>query len=181
LEHGWTHEHIRISIHAPLAGRDLGCNSWTEYRDISIHAPLAGRDARSREWEAANRISIHAPLAGRDAAKAAGIYGTRNFNPRAPCGARLPPLAAPPCYTGFQSTRPLRGATFPPIAAQVASGISIHAPLAGRDGGGVRQSFYSNDFNPRAPCGARHCFAVYHCFLYGYFNPRAPCGARLSV
>ena len=133
MEHGWTHEHIRISIHAPLAGRDLGCNSWTEYRDISIHAPLAGRDARSREWEAANRISIHAPLAGRDAAKAAGIYGTRNFNPRAPCGARLPPLAAPPCYTGFQSTRPLRGATFPPIAAQVASGISIHAPLAGRD------------------------------------------------
>ena len=60
--------------------------------------------------------------------------------------------------------------------------------------------YTSNDFNPRAPCGARHCHSLYSslslifqptCPVRGttllsfltpslrrYFNPRAPCGAR---
>ena len=33
-----------ISIHAPLAGRDLGLDLVALVDDISIHAPLAGRD-----------------------------------------------------------------------------------------------------------------------------------------
>ena len=78
-----------------------------------------------------------------------------NFNPRAPCGAR--PVTY--CQYGdsriFQSTRPLRGATTTLLAVAVWfifqstrplrgatsqlrredgwQGISIHAPLAGRD------------------------------------------------
>ena len=35
----------KISIHAPLAGRDLcGIEIHQVFLDISIHAPLAGRD-----------------------------------------------------------------------------------------------------------------------------------------
>ena len=34
----------RISIHAPLAGRDGGFMTSQEKKAISIHAPLAGRD-----------------------------------------------------------------------------------------------------------------------------------------
>ena len=33
--------------------------------------------------------------------------------------------------------------------------ISIHAPLAGRDGVADPAIFNDQDFNPRAPCGAR--------------------------
>ena len=103
-----------ISIHAPLAGRDAWqlriaplCNG------ISIHAPLAGRDGDCAHFRVhPTHISIHAPLAGRDSTQAVFAFDRHNFNPRAPCGAR-------PCTTaceharpqGFQSTRPLRGAT----------------------------------------------------------------------
>ena len=80
---------IHISIHAPLAGRDLGVNGVMDDLHnfnprapcgarpkaacgdpdtvaISIHAPLAGRDNGQASLGTAVHISIHAPLAGRD-------------------------------------------------------------------------------------------------------------------
>ena len=79
-----------------------------------------------------------------------------NFNPRAPRGARLrnltvwrrlwafqstrPSRGATPDgkennhAEEFQSTRPSRGATMPLLQVDTSGGISIHAPLAGRDG-----------------------------------------------
>lgn len=40
--------HIRaISIHAPLAGRDLDAKTVLQHIRISTHAPLAGRDSKS--------------------------------------------------------------------------------------------------------------------------------------
>ena len=56
-------------------------------------------------------ISIHAPRAGRDAWRWTWRRSHRNFNPRAPCGARLSYL-----FSGGTSLI-----------------ISIHAPRAGRD------------------------------------------------
>ncbi len=169
---------LLISIHAPLAGRDPGTAHRSPMQTISIHAPLAGRDGiaiagtlpektfqSTRPLRGATTplpsppsslsISIHAPLAGRDLS----IHGVPaqpiDFNPRAPCGARL--LLYRRCYhcTIFQSTRPLRGAT--------------QSDAPGRSGG--------PNFNPRAPCGARR--AVGPCrWPRIHFNPRAPCGAR---
>ena len=122
------------------------------------------------------------------------------FNPRAPCGARLPPRQAPssmpyfnPCApcgarrrrfgvaraaAGFQPTRPLRGATFL--------------------GAGFLRIILN--FNPRAPCGARPILVALGVYKFVFqptrplrgatrsrieftinkwnFNPRAPCGAR---
>ena len=103
---------IYISIHAPLAGRDrladMSLKSWVLFQStrplrgatlrmpstasnlfISIHAPLAGRDHASPIVGLLTKISIHAPLAGRDGhAQRPGLFPS-----------------------GFQSTRPLRGAT----------------------------------------------------------------------
>ena len=56
-----------------------------------------------------------------------------NFNPRAPCGARL--------HSGYR------------YAFQV--GISIRAPRAGRDPSASGLLRPPANFNPRAPCGAR--------------------------
>ena len=144
------------------------------------------------------------------------------FNPRASCGARLPPRQAPssmpyfnPCApcgarrrrfgvaraaAGFQPTRPLRGATPHVLQVSGVGCISTHAPLAGRDITNLCRTLLRMDFNPRAPCGARHQQGNYrlcvnlistHAPLAGRdlffprgnvfrknFNPRAPCGAR---
>ena len=81
-----------------------------------------------------------------------------DFNPRSPCGERLP------------SGGIFRG-IFP---------ISIHAPLAGSDiwvSIGIHKFGY---FNPRSPCGERQ--GLWECFrLSRYFNPRSPCGERLHI
>ena len=56
----------------------------------------------------------------------------------------------------FQSTCPLRGTTIERSSVSDEEKISIHVPLAGHD---CRYRYrYINifDFNPRAPCGARH-------------------------
>ena len=78
-----------------------------------------------------------------------------NFNPRAPCGARL--------LISVIRSRTVR--------------ISPHAPLAGRDDNRGAQAHSGHYFNPRAPCGARPA-AVIMPYVISNFNPRAPCGAR---
>ena len=172
-----------ISTHAPLAGHDkIGvlcpyCVIW-----ISTHAPLAGHDGRP-----ASRALVHIP----------------HFNPRAPCGARLPrlqlcrragqisthaPLAGHDDRSVgvllgvvvFQPTCPLRGTTFSRSGLYRETAISTHAPLAGHDSSEARlcrpsristhaplaghdwrpdssATEFRNNFNPRAPCGARRC------------------------
>ena len=79
---------LRISTHAPLAGRDLFATDIVPCNPISTHAPLAGRDRHRQTRGSFRRISTHAPLAGRDST----------------AGYRCRPSL-------FQPTRPLRGAT----------------------------------------------------------------------
>ena len=125
----------------------------------------------------------------------------RGFNPRAPCGARRVPRVLDKVREGFQSTRPMRGAT--PINPFPKSlyNVSIHAPHAGRDASSPTPCGSFSGFNPRAPCGARLSYAEKISPAYGWFqstrpmrgatsphtsskscigcfNPRAPCGAR---
>ena len=80
-----------ISIHAPLAGCDLVVRVCAHAQHISIHAPLAGCDAAGQTVKPLFAISIHAPLAGCD----------------------LDSAGTPQEGEKFQSTHPLRGATYP--------------------------------------------------------------------
>ena len=106
-------DHLRISIHAPRAGRDIAAKKmFVQQLKISIHAPRAGRDAcrqlpentpvifqstrpvrgatsASLSFRVFRSISIHAPRAGRDLSALTLRFASPNFNPRAPCGARL--------------------------------------------------------------------------------------------
>ena len=171
----------KISIHAPLAGRDKSASASARCSArFQSTRPLRG--ATLLEAFIFNRltISIHAPLAGRDHDESGRIYVHRNFNPRAPCGARRfgIEIGRRLCEV-FQSTRPLRGATLtPPRPAvspadfnprapcgarrcdverrDVGQNISIHAPLAGRDIFTDTSASSSRYFNPRTPCGVRH-------------------------
>ena len=104
---------VEISIHAPRAGGDKRkYNSKTYERLISIHAPRAGGDVQlDYKLHVGQVISIHAPRAGGDIPIIISIWSIRPF----------------------QSTPPVRGATF-------------SAQLDGK---------YWADFNPRPPCGGR--------------------------
>ena len=56
---------VPISIHAPLAGRDLVIGLLHKIRKISIHAPLAGRDGKMRRDKiTTKRFQSTRPLRG---------------------------------------------------------------------------------------------------------------------
>ena len=124
-----------------------------------------------------------------------------NFNPRAPCGARLYDLHLTVYLMEFQSTRPVWGATGGGLFHHECVPISIHAPRVGRDSALRETKEAFRDFNPRAPCGARRSTSdgsqsvrglfqstrpvwgatsvfLINSVLQFDFNPRAPCGAR---
>ena len=121
-----------------------------------------------------------------------------DFNPRSPCGERLDAFAIPSARPSFQSTLPMRGATFLLVAPTIikisihaphagsdtiestGSGlghISIHAPHAGSDGYGYlpRQELAISIHAPHAGSDVR---AVIVSIFHDDFNPRSPCGER---
>ena len=79
-------EKFGISIHPPLAGRDLVVNVGFTPSVISIHPPLAGRDEIIQLRLVYDGISIHPPLAGRDFWIRPAPCQSLNFNPPAPRG-----------------------------------------------------------------------------------------------
>ena len=124
---------VVISTHAPLAGRDfLG---WCQVfgNPISTHAPLAGRDRPDLPLVDLRLISTHASLAGRDELGMLAGIKIKDFNPRAPCGARRRQRAAETYHAADFNPRA-------PCGARQRVETPRTAP---------------QDFNPRAPCGAR--------------------------
>ena len=139
----------------PLRGTTTGDGRRNHFTTISIHVPLAGHDIAFVRNRDKDKISIHVPLAGHDFRRAERSRLKLHFNPRAPCGARLPhlrrvvianisihvPLAGHDVrgrlrFTdddGFQSTCPLRGTTRLCFKIRHVLLISIHVPLAGHD------------------------------------------------
>ena len=81
-----------------------------------------------------------------------------NFNPRAPCGSRH---AAAWTRSGLRRISihvPLAGHDTRQRIRPGFGAISIHVPLAGHDPKNEDLIQTKLNFNPRAPCGARHYF-----------------------
>ena len=173
---------VRISIHAPRVGRDCDRDDVSAAGKIfQSTRPVWGATSNPRASAFFIAISIHAPRVGRDYVVSAGRRQTGDFNPRAPCGARLWLRLRLWEQHLFQSTRPVWGAT---------------TRL-------MRISCRTFNFNPRAPCGARLRQGRARSTLRQFqstrpvwgatvipadraqnpinFNPRAPCGARLTA
>ena len=146
-----------ISIHAPLAGCDVFMHTLEPSQaKISIHAPLAGFDLFPKPKPLPPQaISIHAPLAGCDTAKDADSTTDKQFQSTHPLRGATWVRPSNRSEMRFQSTHPLRGATKVLIPDPDVIPISIHAPLAGCDQ--IRQSDLDCQayFNPRTPCGVR--------------------------
>ncbi len=127
--------HPYFNPRAPCGARRLVGDETVGIMCISTHAPLAGRDVLG---EAAPGLSYQfqptRPLRGATMLlRSMPCDLSAYFNPRAPCGARLPDTGSLSWFAIFQPTRPLRGATYFEAVSRRKTLISTHAPLAGRD------------------------------------------------
>ena len=124
---------LGISIHAPRAGRDGALpGGRSRHRDFNPRAQCGARP-KTREGEAA----------------------TWDFNPRAPCGARHDYGGFIPLGCGFQSTRPMRGATRFMLFSVLQLIFQSTRPMRGATRREGTRLSNGDNFNPRAPCGAR--------------------------
>ena len=105
---GSSHFNPRAPCGARLLAVEPGLIRW----EFQSTRPVRGATTEHGLRVPALKISIHAPRAGRDSPGAARRMWRADFNPRAPCGARLGLLANLISSVTFQSTRPVRGATF---------------------------------------------------------------------
>ena len=145
-----------ISIHAPHAGGDSGFHISIQPRGTFQSTPPM-RGATGGLWihRCKEKYFNPRPPCGGRLKPVVWISGVADFNPRPPCGGRPCPFSSRTSGNTFQSTPPMRGATF------------IQPP------GSVKPS----DFNPRPPCGGRPLLVIWM-DLPHYFNPRPPCGGR---
>ena len=173
---------------------------YTKQRFQSTH-PIRGATITMDNENPITDISIHAPHTGCDHRTASQARGRhRNFNPRTPYGVRLKAfevlrdtagisihaphtgcdavdLLRSRSIIGFQSTHPIRGATFLLSSSVHASNISIHAPHTGCDRQSARLLRSQPYFNPRTPYGVRPLY-VSAPPVFSHFNPRTPYGVR---
>ena len=105
-------QHQSISIHVPREGHDRHPGAVGQVEpQISIHVPREGHDPLRQPEPFLLGISIHVPREGHDSSAAAQPRSRRNFNPRAPRGARLLVAQCILNAAEFQSTCPARGTT----------------------------------------------------------------------
>ena len=154
---------LKISIHAPLAGRD---GPWPCRPSACPHfnprAPCGARPSTGAHSSANGVFQSTRPLRGATVAVISLILAGDTFQSTRPLRGATALAAYRPVFPNiFQSTRPLRGATSAPAAHRRRLPISIHAPLAGRDRFYQYFDEVSIYFNPRAPCGARQILGKY--------------------
>ena len=120
---------------APCGARQLFGGRDRSHLRISTHAPLAGRDNRT-PWTASAALIFQPtrPLRGATASRPLPRRPRQYFNPRAPCGARPGGTSRPTGRRRISTHAPLAGRDLKIAGFVEALRISTHAPLAGRDG-----------------------------------------------
>ena len=192
-----------ISIHAPRVGCDFGLYVPPGVLLISIHAPRVGCDIRTQGTvpEVVTFQSTH-PVWGATQGDRRQTTGRSDFNPRTPCGVRLPfrrSTVSEPPYFNPRTPCGVRPDTFDKVPSDVH--ISIHAPRVGCDSSFAFWILSASEFQSTHPVwGATrysaHSFMPIRAFqsthpVWGatpsrrqrsaesrHFNPRTPCGVR---
>ena len=122
---------------------------------ISIHVPHAGDDRRRQRAGACRRDFNPRPPCGGRLPSRHGRSSRPHFNPRPPCGGRRGSRRTSQLTYQFQSTSPMRGTTAADPSAGWGGKFQSTSPMRGTTstGAGRRQGLYN--FNPRPPCGGR--------------------------
>ena len=106
--------------------------TWARPSNLSFQSTHSLRSATNDEGYRVYmfEVSIHALLAECDYHRIGLERSIQRFNPRTPCGVRLPESSVA-TYSGvFQSTHSLRSATIGPGQGPLYAAVSIHALLA---------------------------------------------------
>ena len=141
---------------------------------------MRGATKSAADGATAFGISIHAPRAGRDQTNLDFLVILKNFNPRAPCGARLiNEHKTMGIETNFNPRAPCGARLKPCSVKDLVKSISIHAPRAGRDMEPSKLAMAPLVISIHAPRAGRDLFFFLNVSQLVNFNPRAPCGARL--
>ena len=172
--HCYTQPHCNFNPRAPCGARRL--EPWASSASRSDFNPRAPCGARPRLCllvQQRSRFQPTRPLRGATGAHPGNVHHRQNFNPRAPCGARhiwpgfrfwlsnfnprAPCGARPgcgPCRAGSRNFNPRAPCGARPQAFggnQADYRISTHAPLAGRDGRGRKETGGRAEFQPTRP------------------------------
>ena len=199
----WTARTSGVSIHAPRAGRDQGAKNIAVLCErFQSTRPVRGATQFDGKGICLHLVSIHAPRAGRDSLMLHLARITKCFNPRAPCGAR--PRTCDMCgaLSSFQSTRPVRGATYRSSTPMTFPMFQSTRPVRG-----ATQNIFSTSESEKfqstrpvrgatkaaetyitvrvvsihAPRAGRDAATRMRSRRHRCFNPRAPCGARQAL
>ena len=109
----WTTGFRRTFQSTPPCGGDAHCPAGLRRQRISIHAPMRGRQMDADLFYDSYDISIHAPMRGRHLRKLSRPLFSRNFNPRPHAGATEFQFRGI-VQQLFQSTPPCGGDLSPP-------------------------------------------------------------------
>ena len=156
--HGSGHRRT-ISIHAPREGSDGTLSPFSYIAiAISIHAPREGSDLNMEVKKMTDYISIHAPREGSDSRASAPIRGGVAFQSTLPVrGATFADILGD-INEIFQSTLPVRGATCRNRRAKLLHfHISIHAPREGSDSPLDLLIVWLNQFQSTLPVRGATC------------------------
>ena len=148
---------VDFNPRAPRGARPKGFVVVSPASWISIHVPREGHDTtaiRYPRWVATFQSTC--PARGTTIRVSPTTRQTRNFNPRAPRGARRKINILLFKQAGNFNPRAPRGARLSiNIGLSVRTAISIHVPREGHDQITPVKSLSAMNFNPRAPRGAR--------------------------
>ena len=122
-----------ISIHSPLAGRDIVQQWEDEYNRFQSTRPSRGETTADANVLETVKFQSTRPSRGETGGAQVIARDFRHFNPLAPRGARRLRPKSISTRPQFQSTRPSRGETVFVEGYGFYGDISIHSPLAGRD------------------------------------------------
>ena len=184
----------------PVWDATLGDDVWLTYAQVSIHASRVGCDRDTAPSSSTNiQFQSTHPVWDATCSWRLCCGGRGGFNPRIPCGMRLPEsfLAGGALrfqsthpvwdataarkeslrYIVFQSTHPVWDATLGDDVWLTYAQVSIHASRVGCDFRRKRTTLFPSCFNPRIPCGMRQPHERRKQKKRG-FNPRIPCGMR---
>ena len=147
---------------------------------ISIHVPREGHDSGHAAAVVDKKIfQSTCPARGTTQSGDIEVNCPADFNPRAPRGARRLYLVGLLNALPISIHVPREGHDMAGLPKGINADISIHVPREGHDSPWATSFESAEDFNPRAPRGARPVVILQRLNFLTDFNPRAPRGARL--
>ena len=161
---------------APCGARRTITSRLIACINFNPRAPCGARQSRPAKASSFQDFNPRAPCGARQSRATASIGVSSHFNPRAPCGARPAYTVGVPGRERISIHAPRAGRDFQCFdAAAVSAGFQSTRPVRGATRSIPCRNSSISHFNPRAPCGARRSLSgcLGHALFISIHAPRA--------